>query len=309
MKKIIVLILAFSLIFCACAQKEEKVHGFAMDTVINITVPKSELKYAREALLMCADYEKIFSRTDKESELWKVNNEGKVPARELYDLIDFSLYISKISSGAFDITVAPLSDLWSFKENSIPPEKEDILNALKNVGYKKISTEPFSLNGTTLDLGAVAKGYTADKIAEFLREKGVEKSIIDLGGNVYVLGEYTVGVRSPFNPQSAFCTINLKDKSAVTSGKYQRYFEYEGKRYHHLIDPKSGFPAENGIASVTVISPSSTVADALSTAIFIKGEEALSLCSLFEDTDALIIMENKEIKTTKNFEEKYNLKK
>ena len=156
-------------------------------------------------------------------------------------------------------------------------------------------------------MGAVAKGYIADKLAEYFKEKGVDNVIIDLGGNVEVLGEYTVGIRNPSSPDEVFATIKLKDKSAVTSGAYQRYFEYEGKRYHHIIDPRTGYSSRSGIASVTVISPSSMHADALSTAIFILGEEAISLCSEFPDTDALIITDDADIITTDNFEEKYNL--
>ena len=158
-------------------------------------------------------------------------------------------------------------------------------------------------------MGAVAKGYIADKLAEYFREKGVEKAIIDLGGNVVLIGEYKVGIRSPFNPEEIFATITAKDKSAVTSGAYQRYFEYEGKRYHHIIDPRTGYPSDSGIASVTVISPSSMQADALSTAIFVMGKDSISLCDIFPDTDAIIIMENGDVITTENFEKKYNLKK
>ena len=186
----------------------------------------------------------------------------------------------------------------------------------------------------------MAKGYIADRLAEKFKEKGIGNVIIDLGGNVAVLGEYTVGIRNPSSPDEVFATITLKDKSAVTSGAYQRYFEYEGKRYHHIIDPRTGYPSqsglssvtvispsspavqvasvniidsrtgcpsESGIASVTVISPSSMHADALSTAIFILGEDALSLCDEFDDTDALIITDKGDVVTTDNFSEKYNL--
>ncbi len=309
MKKLICILLISNLILCACSKKNETVHGFAMDTYISITVSKKDVPAAKSAIKKCRDYEKIFSRTDKKSELWKVNHEGKTPSGELLDVINFSLSVSEKSDGAFDITVAPLSTLWNVKERTYPPSAEEIANALKNVGYKRLDTQSFSLNGTTLDLGAIAKGYTADKIFEDFKAQGIKKAIIDLGGNIYVIGEYTVGIRSPFKTDEAYCTITLKDKSAVTSGAYQRYFDYEGKRYHHIIDPKTGYPSEGDIASVTVISPSSKTADALSTAIFVKGTDALSLCSLYDDTGALIIMNDGEIKTTEGFDEKYNLKK
>ena len=122
-----------------------------------------------------------------------------------------------------------------------------------------------------------------------------------------LIGEYTVGIRDPFNPEEILATISLKDKSAVTSGSYQRYFEYDKKRYHHIIDPRTGYPSDSGIASVTVISPSSMEADALSTAIFIMGKDSISLCRKFPDTDAFIIMEDGSTYQTENFAKKYSL--
>ena len=145
------------------------------------------------------------------------------------------------------------------------------------------------------------------KLIEEFRNDNIENVIVDLGGNVALIGQFTVGIRNPFNPDEIFATISLKDKSAVTSGAYQRYFEYDGKRYHHIIDPRSGCPADSGIASVTVISPSSIEADALSTAIFILGKDSISLCSQFPDTDAFIIMNDGSTVTTDNFAEKYSL--
>ena len=307
MKKIICATLIISLIFCSCAKRRETVQGFAMDTVINITVNSKDKPFAEKALSICREQEKIFSRTNDESELSKVNN-GEMPRGELKKVIDFAFSVSEKSGGAFDATVKPLSDLWNFKERTVPPTEDEISDALKNVGYKKVNIENFDLGGTSLDLGAIAKGYTADKICEYFKEQGVNNAIIDLGGNVYVLGEFTVGIRNPFEPEKAFAKINLKDKSAVTSGTYQRYFEYDGKKYHHIMDAKTGYPARSGIASVTVISPSSMVADALSTAIFVMGEKGISLCGSFADTDCFIIMEDGSTKATVGFENKYNLK-
>lgn len=307
MKKVIYLTLILSIIFCSCAKSREVVQGFAMDTVINITVNQEDKHFAKEALSLCREYEKIFSRTDSESELFKVNA-GKIkPEGELKEVIDFAFSVSKKSGGAFDVTVGALSDLWNFKERTSPPTENEIQKALENVGYEKVNLDDFSANGTMLDLGAVAKGYTADKISSYFKENGVTDAIIDLGGNVYVLGEFTVGIRNPFEPESVFAKITLKDKSAVTSGTYQRYFDYGKKRYHHIMDAKTGKPCESGIASVTVISPFSMVADALSTAIFVMGEEGLSLCKNYPDTDCLIIMNDGSVKTTSGFENKYNL--
>ena len=310
MKKCLLLLSAAFLLFTGCASKQERItkQSFAFDTVVSITADEKDKEHIDRAIELCNEYENIFSRTSPESELYKVNNLLKKDlSPHMKNVIEFSLDFSEKTNGAFDITVAPLSTLWNVNSRKEPPSEAEVKEALSTVGYGKVSLSPFSLNGATLDLGAVAKGYIADKLAEYFKEKDVTNVIIDLGGNVAVLGEYTVGIRNPSSPDEVFATISLKDKSAVTSGAYQRYFEYKGKRYHHIIDPRTGYSAQSGIASVTVISPSSMHADALSTAIFILGEEALSLCSEFPDTGALIITDDADIITTDNFEEKYNL--
>ena len=215
--------------------------------------------------------------------------------------------MSRLTDGAFDITVAPLVELWDANNRTAPPTDAEIKAAQEKVGYRKISGEPFSLQGACLDMGAVAKGYIADRLIGHFKKNNVTDVIVDLGGNVALLGEHTVGIRNPFSSDEVFAVIKLKDKSAVTSGAYQRYFIHNQKRYHHIIDPRTGKCADSGIASVTVVSPSSMWADALSTSIFILGEDALSLCKEFPDTDALIINENGTVITTDGFAEKYDL--
>ena len=294
--------------FSSCKTPERVTRqNFAFDTVINITADKKDSGAIDEAFSLCLGYEKIFSRTDSESELFLLN-EGKSlsPSKDISEVLDFSLKMSSLTDGAFDITVAPLSDLWNVAERKVPPTEKEIEKALGSVGYDSISLKPFKLSGKTLDLGAVAKGYIADRLTEHFKNNKLTNIIIDLGGNVAVLGEYTVGIRDPFNPDEIFATIRLKDKSAVTSGAYQRYFEHNGTRYHHIIDPRSGKCANSGVASVTVISPSSMCADALSTSLFVLGADGISLCESFTDTDALIIMEDGSIITTQDFEEKHN---
>lgn len=309
MKKIIICILILSALLCSCSEKRITRQGFSFDTVINITADESDEAKVSEALSTCGKFEKIFSRTNPESELYKLNHKkASLTDEHLSRVISLGIKMSELTNGAFDITVAPLCDLWNIKERRIPPKNEEIKKALEKVGYKKISLSPFSLNGTEIDLGALAKGYIADKLREEFIKKGCENVIIDLGGNISLIGEYTVGIRDPKNPEEIFATITLKDKSAVTSGSYQRYFEYNDKRYHHIIDARTGMCSENSIESVTVISPVSLEADALSTSIFLMGEDGLSLCENFSDADALIIYEDGNIAATEGFEEKYKLK-
>ena len=310
MKKYFLLLSLAFLLLTGCKSTQERItkQSFAFDTVVSITADEKDKEHVDSALELCNEYENIFSRTSPESELYKINISAKKDlSPHMKNVVGFSLDFSEKTKGAFDITVAPLSTLWNVNSRKEPPTEAEVKEALSTVGYERLSLSPFSLNGAMLDLGAVAKGYIADKLAESFKEKGVDNVIIDLGGNIVVLGEYTVGIRNPSSPDEVFATIRLKDKSAVTSGAYQRYFEYEGKRYHHIIDPRTGYSAQSGISSVTVISPSSMHADALSTAIFILGEDALSLCNEFTDTDALIITDNGDVITTDGFDEKYNL--
>ncbi len=305
---IIVLILIFT-VFISCGKKPpEKKQGFFFDTVVSVSLGKKDIDKTDEVFALCAELEDVFSRTKEGSELWKLNS-GKLTdlSPELHEVLKFSLSVSEASNGAFDVTVAPLTDLWNVKERTSPPSSEEISEALSNIGYEKISlTSPKSAN-VTIDLGGIAKGYAADKIIERLKKDGVKNAIIDLGGNVALIGEYTVGITDPFNPENLYAKIKLKDKSAVTSGTYQRYFDYEGKRYHHIIDPRTGECADSGLASVTVISSSSMEADALSTAIFVLGRDGISLCDKFPGTDALLITTDGEIITTDGFEGKYAL--
>lgn len=295
----------------SCSKSEKSVtrQTFSLDTVINITTSEKDSDKISKAFALLNEYEKIFSRTNPKSELYLLNNGLANTNEDITQVLTFSLEMSRLTGGAFDVTIAPLVDLWDVKERKTPPTKAEVEESLILVGYDAVSVNPFNLSGRQLDMGAVAKGYIADKIADDFRKSGVKKAIIDLGGNVVLIGEYNVGIRDPFNPNEVFATISVKNKSAVTSGAYQRYFEYEGERYHHIIDPRTGYPSDSGIASVTVISPSSMQADALSTSIFILGKNSISLCDEFPDTDALIIMENGDIITTENFEEKYKLKK
>jgi len=282
------------------------VQGFQLDTVISITTDEKDLQKSREALKICAEYEKKFSRTDKDSELCRVNRKELIPEGELLSLIKFGKDFSQKTGGAFDITVSALSDLWNVKDRTEPPDEKEIKEALLKTGYEKISFEPFSSGNTEIDLGALAKGYIADRLKEFFKKENVDNVIIDLGGNVLVMGEYTVGIRNPFSSEKLFSKMTLKDKRAVTSGTYQRFFEHNGKRYNHITDARSGFCADGGFSSVTAVCDSSLIADALSTAVFILGEEGFSLAEDF-GADIFAITHKGEVKTTPRFTEKYGV--
>ena len=172
--------------------------------------------------------------------------------------------------------------LWDIKNRITPPTGDEISEALRKVGYDKISLSGNVLTKnaeTGIDLGGIAKGYAADVIKELLLREGIKKGIINLGGNIATIGgktakkDWIIGITDPFSVDSACTETQVRDMSVVTSGGYQRYFEFCGKRYHHIISPQTGYPAENTLASVTVICENSMLGDALSTAVFILGEE------------------------------------
>lgn len=257
-------------------------------------------------------YEKLLSRTIEGSELYKLNHaEGTsfTVSDETRDCIELSLYYSVLSKGALDVSIAPISSLWDFasaSHSSVVPSSDEIKAALPLVDYSAVhlngNTVTFDKQGMQLELGAVAKGFIADRVKSYLLENGVKSAIINLGGNVLLVGEkpdgsaFHVGVQKPFeNRDSVVVAISeLKDVSMVSSGIYERYFyDEEGNFYHHILDSKSGYPCNNNLLQVTIISKESAVGDALSTACFALGlEEGLKLVNSLDDIYAVFITDD-----------------
>ena len=254
---------------CDTAPESNSALGFYLDTVITITgyADKATLE---NAVALCGEYEKVFSRTVEGSDVWRINHGEGSPVR--------------VCGDTADITIAPASDLWDFKsEQPKIPDMDQLERAAKLVDYTKLKLEGDVVTmpaGMAIDLGAVAKGYIADKAAEYLKEKGVTRAILNLGGNVVALGskpdgrEWSIGIQDPEkeNGKSGY-SVMVADKSVVTSGIYQRGFDKDGVRYHHILDRATGWPVQNGLASVTIIADSSAMADAMSTACFALGRD------------------------------------
>lgn len=297
---------------------------FALNTVVTITLNNCEDKDILEgAFALCNKYENIFSRTLESSELYKVNHSPETTltvSEELASLIKKGLDYSQISNGSFDITVAPVSSLWDFTADEPKvPNETDIQNNLQYVGYQNAS-----INGTTLirknpnvqfDLGAIAKGYIADQIKSYLLDSGVTSATISLGGNVLCVGEkpdnspFNIGVQSPFKDKNdTMLAIKVKDKSIVTSGIYERCFEQNGKFYHHILDPKTGFPFDNDLLSVTIISDQSTDGDALSTMCFSLGlEQSLDYINSRNNLDAIFVTKDQQLIYSDGVKEHYEI--
>lgn len=316
---IFIFTLVFLLSFPGCMgvkkkQAMEKT-GFYFDTVIKITVyDAADEELLDDCFRLCGKYEQLLSRTVRASDIYKINHAGGKPVEvspETAGLIEKALFYSRLSDGAFDITTAPLSDLWNFKEtHKALPDEHALKEALSHVGYENIivndNTVTLKDPKSAIDLGAIAKGYIADKLKEYLEDEGIEHALINLGGNVLAVGEkpdgtdYTIGIQKPFDERnSAITTVSIKDRSVVSSGVYERYFELDGKRYHHILNPKTGYPYENGLLGVTIISDSSADGDALSTTCFALGlEKGMELIKSLDHAEAIFITDDYQLHYT-----------
>lgn len=294
MKKFFVLFLSTVLItLCGCAKSEISDTKFLLNTVVSVTALCDD-DTLDGAFSLCENYEDVFSRTKKGAELQKINgsNTEKEISSELSYVINRGLYFGDVSNGLFDISVCPVSSLWDFNGETLP-NSEEVKNAVKNINYRdiKLSGNAVNLNGKSIDLGGIAKGYIADKLKEYFIKKGVSEAIIDLGGSITFIGkEKTVAIAKPFYENEYSGYIKVKDKSIVTSGVYQRYIKKGDKIYHHILNPKTGYAAESDLLSATVICDSATDADALATVCILKGlDGAKELIESTKNTEAVFI--------------------
>ncbi|WP_044295026.1 FAD:protein FMN transferase [Robinsoniella peoriensis] len=305
--------LACCLLLSACSSSREPIskQGFLLDTVIQITLyDTGNESLLDESFAVCEKYEQLLSKTVATSDVSRINQaEGKpvTVSDETIALIQKSLTYSELSDGAFDITIAPLSSLWDFKDKKTIPDSQDIEKAKNLVDYHTISisgnTVTLSNPKASIDLGAIAKGYIADKIKDYLVSKNVKSGLINLGGNVLTIGTkpdgsaWNIGIQKPFDEQNAAITsVHLSDESVVTSGVYERYFKQDGVIYHHILDAKTGYPFQNGLLGVTIISEQSVDGDALSTTCFALGlQKGIELIRSLPDIDAIFITDDYQL--------------
>lgn len=259
---------------------------FAMDTVMTINAYGSKSESAVKAAQNEINrLDKLLSVQSENSEIFKLNQSKEMTVSEdTLTLITRSKEIYTLTDGAFDISCEPLAREWGFYsglKNKVPSQKA-IKNALEAVGAEHINIENSTVTldeNTSLDLGGIAKGYASQKAAEILKENGVNSALMSLGGNVRAVGTkpdgegWSVAITDPDDNAKSIGTLKISDKAVVTSGGYQRYFEENGQIYHHIIDTKTGYPADSGLKSVTVVSGDDTLADALSTSLFVMGLE------------------------------------
>lgn len=305
--------LACCLLLSACSSSREPIskQGFLLDTVIQITLyDTGNASLLDESFAVCEKYEQLLSKTVATSDVSRINQaEGKpvTVSDETIALIQKSLTYSELSDGAFDITIAPLSSLWDFKDKKTIPDSQDIEKAKNLVDYHTISISGNTVTllnpKASIDLGAIAKGYIADKIKDYLVSKNVKSGLINLGGNVLTIGTkpdgsaWNIGIQKPFDEQNAAITsVHLSDESVVTSGVYERYFKQDGVIYHHILDAKTGYPFQNGLLGVTIISEQSVDGDALSTTCFALGlQKGMELIRSLPDIDAIFITDDYQL--------------
>lgn len=312
-RRFLAIISAFSTILlssCTNAPRKSEEHFFAMDTYMTLEAyGENGEKAVSEAKECVIELEKLLSVNDENSEIYALNH-GKNPvlSQETLDLTRKSLEYAAKTNGAFDPTVYPITSVWGFTtgEKRVPDSAE-IASLLEKVGYEKVLTAGENVvlqNGAELDFGGIAKGFASDKCADIMRKNGINSAILNLGGNVYALGKrsdgnlWRVGVADPLgeSAEDKAGILSVSDRAVVTSGNYQRSFTQNGVVYGHIIDPKTGYPADSDLLSVTIISPDGTLCDALSTALFVMGrEEAVRFYRENSGFDIILIANNGEI--------------
>lgn len=323
--KFIILLLTLS-IFCSlligCDSKENQSNdplaksNYMLGTQVNITLYDSQdEKIIDEAFDRIREIEaKMSINNEQPSEITKLNEASGIQevklSEDTFYVLEKGRYYSQLSGGEFDITIGPIVKLWNIgTPNAAIPDSNLLSEKLNLVDYNKLSlnkdnfTAKLELRGMIVDLGGIAKGYAADEVAVILKKHGVEHAIINLGGNILALGTnvnkqpWKIGIQDPYSPRNDYMGIvQVADKSVVTSGIYERYFEENGKRYHHILEPKTGFPADNGLAGVSIITDKSIDADGLSTSTFLLGvDKGMELIESLDNTEAIFITTDKKV--------------
>ena len=312
-----------------------------MGTFVQITLTQQKDKLVDETAKKMQSLENELSVFKKGSEIKEINLSGKDKpvkvSKDVCEVIEKSLYYSKLTDGAFDITVSPLLKLWKFEGGKLKeiPSEEKINKALESVGWENIILTPerparpditsgqaggevgFKKDGMSINLGGIAKGYIVDKAVAYLKKKGIKSALINAGGDVYCFGKkdngepWSIGIQHPRKKKEIIGTLTLTDKATATSGDYEKFFILQGKRFSHIIDPQTGYPVDNHIAQVTIVADTCVEADALATALMIMGKEkGLELIGKLPNTEAVIIEEIEgklEISYTSGLKESINI--
>ena len=320
------------------------ISSIKLNTAVQITIYDSQDKaLLDDCLALCDKYELVFSRTNEKSELYKLNHrkdtsdkdpnaDGQTTpypvsgtadtwhiSEDLASLLSQGLSITRESDGAFDIAIAPLTSLWDFTaEDPKIPDDAAIQKALPLCSSDGVTIDGQDItlpsDDIQFDVGAIAKGYIADRLKDFLVKKGVNSAIINLGGNVLCIGSkpdgtpFKVGIQKPFADRNETeAVMDITGKSVVSSGIYERCFKQNGKLYHHILNPKTGYPYDNSLISVTIISDQSVDGDALSTTCFALGLDKGLKFAEKKGVQAVFITEDYKLHYTDGFRDEINV--
>lgn len=327
----LLLVVAVLLFLPGCTtDEEEKKHSrtmLIMDTQVDVTYyhPSSQAAQTdiAEMFAEMERLEKILSRHAADSDVQRINEAaGREPVQvqpETLYVLRHALEFAELSDGAFDPTIAPLLEAWGFGGDSpAVPTDHELIQARKLVDFRLVEIDEekesvfLTVKGMKLDLGGIAKGYIVDRGQEHIR-KTAKASFINAGGDISISGrkptdeDWRVGVQDPAYPESLIAIINMEEGAVATSGDYQRYFEEEGHRYHHIINPATGKPADE-LSSVTVVAGDAMTADALSTAVFVLGEgKGMALLESVPGADVILVNKNGEVAYTEDLADRLDL--
>ena len=320
MKKITTLLFLFLITLCGCANsaesssedtKEYSRDIFAMDTYMYLKAygehADTALGYSSEQNL---SLEELFSVTSEKSDIWAINHsngESVSVSDDTIAVLNKAIEIGGKTNGALDVTIYPLLTEWGFTTDTQQVPTDDIIvDKLKLIDYTKISVKGNTVqlpDNMQIDFGALAKGYTSDCVTDILKENGVKSALVNLGGNVHAVGTkpdgtlWKVGVQNPFSPSEQVCILEIADKAVITSGNYERFFtDDNGRKYWHILDSADGFPADNGLVSVTIVGENGLLCDALSTALFVLGtDKAIDYWRNSADFEMILITDDEKI--------------
>lgn len=298
---------------CAVSREPVTRTGFYFDTVIQVTIYDAAKEDCLDECMKLAEkYEKMFGQTIEGSDIWEINHSGGRPVQvsaQTALLLKTALSYSELTDGRIDPTIETVSVLWNFHVDDEMlsgrlPDPPLLEQALGHVDYHNLiiegNTVTLSDPESRISLGFLAKGFIADQMKEYLLSKEVESAIINLGGNLLAVGSrpdgtpFQFGIQMPFEAQgSVIAVLSVSDRSAVSSGVYERYFYQNDVLYHHILNPDTGYPVQNGLLGVTILTDSSMTGDALSTACFVLGpDEGMQLIESMEDTEAVFITDD-----------------
>lgn len=301
-------ILLFFVVFSAVSMKKYTRIDFVMGTVLNIQFfsnKKNAAQILDKVFDIAVEYDKVYSSKQTYGEIYRLNQTGFTDNPDIYAMLTEADFYNRATGGVFDYTLFPLIQLWNIENASSPPHSEDIANTLKKCGTDKIRFENGKVilsENAAVDVGGIAKGKILQLISDYLKSQGVDDFIINGGGDIVLSGlfngrrKWNIAIKDPFSENDVIGYIQTTNITIVTSGDYERFFvAADGNRYHHILNPKTGYPAQSGISSVTVISADSVCADALSTSLFVMGKDAgIEFVNKYENAEAIFVGEDND---------------